>query len=166
MHRKDTGVLTGGTQMMKFQVTMVNPQQIAQKGLKGCKTTRQVTTFAQKHNVPWTWYKPTPNYRVMLVDWPGFRTAWKENATVGTKISTTGPIVKTGAWGTRTTPRPAMKARTNVVQKTTYAMSRSTPPKASFKTAIPKPAAKTIDNRVGKTSYRTNTIARRAKRAA
>jgi len=53
-----------------------NPQQITQKGLKGCKTTRQVTTFAQKHNVPWTWYKPTPNYRVMLVDWPGFRTAW------------------------------------------------------------------------------------------
>jgi hypothetical protein len=152
--------------MMKFQVTMVNPQQIAQKGLKGCKTTRQVTTFAQKHNVPFTWYKPTPNYRVMLVDWPGFRTAWKENAAFGTKFPTTGSIVKTGGWSTKTTPRPATKTRTNTVQKTTYATSRGTTPKVSVKTAYHKPATKTVYNRIGKTSYRTNTIARRIKRAA
>ncbi len=151
---------------MKFQVTMVNPQQIAQKGLKGCKTTRQVTTFAQKHNVPWTWYKPTPNYRVMLVDWPGFRTAWKENAPFGTKNPTTATNVKTGAWSTKTTPRQAMNTHTNTVRKPTYATSRSTMPKASFKTANPKPATKTVYNRIGKTSYRTNTIGRRIKRAA
>jgi hypothetical protein len=152
--------------MTKFQVTMVNPQQIAQKGLKGCKTTRQVTTFAQKHNVPWTWYKPTPNYRVMLVDWPGFRTAWKENATFGTKIPTTGTSVKTGTWSTKTTPRPAIKTRTAGIQKTTYATARGTAPKASFKTANPKSATKTFYSRAGKTSYRTNTISQRTKRAA
>jgi hypothetical protein len=151
---------------MKFQVTMVNPQQIAQKGLKGCKTTRQVTTFAQKHNVPWTWYKPTPNYRVMLVDWPGFRTAWKESATIGAKVTTTGSTVKTSAWSTKTTPRPTLKTRANTIQKITYATARNTAPKASVKTAYNKPATKTVDNRVGKTSYRTNTIARRVKRAA
>ena len=152
--------------MTKFQVTMVNPQQIAQKGLKGCKTTRQVTTFAQKHNVPWTWYKPTPNYRVMLVDWPGFRTAWKESATFGTKTPTTGTTVKTSAWSTKTTPRQAMKTRTTTARKTTYATTRSATPKASFKTANPKSATRTVYNRVGKTSYRTNAIGRRTKRAA
>jgi hypothetical protein len=152
--------------MTKFQVTMVNPQQITQKGLKGCKTTRQVTTFAQKHNVPWTWYKPTPNYRVMLVDWPGFRTAWKENATYGTKVQTTGTNVKNGAWNTKTTPRPAMKTRSNTVQKTTYATTRGTTPKASLRTSSTKTANKTVYSRVGKTTYRTNAIGRRTKRAA
>jgi hypothetical protein len=139
--------------MKSFQVTMVNPQQITQKGLKGCKTTRQVTTFAQKHNVPWTWYKPTPNYRVMLVDWPGFRNAWKENATFGTKNPTTGTTPKTNAWSTKTTSRPTAK-------------TRATTPKASFKTAYNKPGTKTAYNRVGNTSYRTNTSSRRTKRAA
>ena len=102
--------------MTKFQVTMVNPQQIAQKGLKGCKTTRQVTTFAQKHNVPWTWYKPTPNYRVMLVDWPGFRTAWKENATFGDQGPDHGDL-REGRAGPKTTAYP----------KNNYATTRDAP---------------------------------------
>ena len=152
--------------MTKFQVTMVNPQQITQKGLKGCTTTRQVTTFAQKHNVPWTWYKPTPNYRVMLVDWPGFRMAWKENAMLGTRNPTTGTTVKSNVWSTKTNPRQAVKTRVNTVQKTTYANMRYATPKISVKTAYHRPATKTVNNRVGKTSYRTNTIARRIKRAA
>lgn len=152
--------------MTKFQVTMVNPQQITQKGLKGCKTTRQVTTFAQKHNVPWTWYKPTPNYRVMLVDWPGFRTAWKESATYGTKVQTTGASTKNNAWTNKTTPRPAMKTRTNTVQKTTYATTRSATPKASLRTGNSKTTTKAAYNRVGKTSYRTTAVGRRTKRAA
>lgn len=133
--------------MKKFQVTMVNPQQITQKGLKGCKTTRQVTTFAQKHNVPWTWYKPTPNYRVMLVDWPGFRTAWKENTTLATKNPTTGNTTKTNAWTASTT-------------------TRRTTGKAAPKTAYHKPTTKPAFSSNVKTSYRTNALGRRTKRAA
>jgi hypothetical protein len=147
--------------MKKFQVTMVNPQQITQKGLKGCKTTRQVTTFAQKHNVPWTWYKPTPNYRVMLVDWPGFRTAWKESATFGTKNPTMTSTTKTNAWTAKSTPRSTMKTRVHSGQKSTYATMHSTTPKAAYRSAT-----KSTTNRVGKTTYRTNTVSRRTKRAA
>ena len=109
--------------MKKFQVTMVNPQQITQKGLKGCKTTRQVTTFAQKHNVPWTWYKPTPNYRVMLVDWPGFRTAWKESTTIGTKYQTT-PTTPKSTYKTNYR-KPATKTTYRGVAKTSYRTTMS-----------------------------------------
>jgi hypothetical protein len=133
--------------MKKFQVTMVNPQQITQKGLKGCKTTRQVTTFAQKHNVPWTWYKPTPNYRVMLVDWPGFRNAWKETATFETKHPTTGRATRTNTWSAKTTVRHTTR-------------------KPAARTVQPKPTTRTAFTRDMKTSCRTNPVGRRTSRAA
>jgi hypothetical protein len=64
--------------MKKQDVTMVNPQQIVNKGLKGCGNTRTVMAFAQKHGVPCVWYSPNRNQKVLLVDWPQFRTTWNQ----------------------------------------------------------------------------------------
>jgi len=64
--------------MMKNEVTMVYPKQIVQKGLKGCVSSRTVTSFAQKYGVPCVWWKPNKNQKVLLVDWPTFRQTWKE----------------------------------------------------------------------------------------
>ncbi len=64
--------------MYRQNYTMLNAGQIVRKGLKGCKTTRSVSSFAQKHNVPWVWYRPARNQKIMLVDWPQFRQTWRE----------------------------------------------------------------------------------------
>jgi hypothetical protein len=150
--------------MKKFQVTMVNPQQIVEKGLKGCKTPRQVTAFAQNHNVPWTWYKPTPNYRVMLVDWPGFRMAWRESATSVANSPTPRTAAKAQGWAAKATIRPAMKSRTGSSERITP--TRQATAKTTFKTVNRKPTARVAINSTGKASYRTNTQVRRTKRAA
>lgn len=78
--------------MNKYQVNMVHPRQIVAKNLKGCKSSRTVTTFAQKNGVPWVWWKPTATQKVMLVDWTEFRTAWKQ---AGTTNQTTANNYKT-----------------------------------------------------------------------
>jgi hypothetical protein len=64
--------------MKNYHVTMVNPQQIVLKGLKGCSSTRTVMSFAQKYGVPSVWWSPNRNQKVMLVDWPQFRTIWNQ----------------------------------------------------------------------------------------
>lgn len=74
--------------MKTNEVTMVHPRQIVSKGLKGCSSTRTVTTFAQKHKVPCVWWSPTRNQKVLLVDWPQFRSTWKDVR--NTKCTTTG----------------------------------------------------------------------------
>jgi hypothetical protein len=75
--------------MKMNQVTMVNPQQIVQKGLKGCSSTRTVTNFAQKYGIPSVWYSPTRTQRVLLVDWPTFRNTWKQYYGTTTNTTTT-----------------------------------------------------------------------------
>ena len=117
--------------MKKYQVNMVHPQQIVQKGLKGCKTSRSVTTFAQKNGVPWCWWKPTANQKVMLVDWTQFKTAWtKTGPTYGTtrtqtnKPATPKTATKTTSWKTRTNPTAYKAGATGkfarTTRKTTY----------------------------------------------
>ena len=64
--------------MNRQNYTMLNAGQIVRKGLKGCKTTRSVSCFAVKHNVPWVWYRPTRNQKIFMVDWPQFRQTWRE----------------------------------------------------------------------------------------
>ncbi len=88
--------------MKNTNITMVNPQQIVNKGLKGCKSTRTVTTFAQKFGVPCVWWRPTTNQKVLLVDWPQFRTIWNQHWNTKTSTQTTTTWKGTGTWGTGT----------------------------------------------------------------
>ena len=103
--------------MNKYMVNMIHPKMIVQKGLKGCNTTRTVTTFAQKNRIPWVWWKPSANQKIMLVDWNQFREVWKKggsefgtttdgNRTHGIKIYSTKSYgnkgYNRGTYGTRT----------------------------------------------------------------
>ncbi len=106
--------------MKKYQVNMVHPQQIVQKGLKGCRTTRTVTAFAQKTGVPYVWWKPTTNQKVMLVDWTQFRQAWTRYGENWTTRNFTYPQTGYRTWtkpqscaSTTRTPRRTATTRTN-----------------------------------------------------
>ncbi len=120
--------------MYKQNYTMLNAGQIVRKGLKGCKTTRSVSSFAQKHNVPWVWYRPVRNQKIMLVDWPQFRQAWRE-------IKFAAPATcqdKTRRKTQTAKPASQSKTRTCATKSRTY----GTPPrkqttvyKSNFRTA-------------------------------
>lgn len=89
----------------KYMVNMVHPQQIVQKGLKGCKTTRTVTTFAQKNHIPHVWWKPTASQKVMLVDWTQFRQVWSKFGNNPTLKNPTMKTPNTTNYGHQTTAR-------------------------------------------------------------
>jgi hypothetical protein len=118
--------------MKKYMVNMVHPQQIVQKGLKGCKSTRTVTTFAQKNGIPYCWWKPTANQKVMLVDWTQFRQVWSKCGTNPTTKNTTN-------YGHYTTAKN-YTSKTN--QKTTQYGNRTTA------------KARNINTRYGQTNTR------------
>jgi hypothetical protein len=124
--------------MNKNQVTMVNPQQIVQKGLRGCSTSRTVTTFAQKYGVPCVWWMPSRTQKILLVDWPTFRTTWNQywqaqktytTRGTGTRTSTTQRHTTYKGTGTRTIPtsthRTWGKSNRTYTGKTTYATTRT-----------------------------------------
>jgi hypothetical protein len=107
--------------MYKKSYTMVNARQIVEKGLQGCKTTRTVTSFAQKHNVPWVWYRPTRTQKVLLVDWPQFRQTWRE---VKTQKTPTQP--KAGRKSYTTTTSSQNRTRTYGQTPRSQAATRGT----------------------------------------
>lgn len=128
--------------MYRQNYTMLNAGQIVRKGLKGCKTTRSVSSFAQKHNVPWVWYRPARNQKIMLVDWPQFRQTWREMKVAEPTPCQYKPV-------RRTQPvKPASQSKTR-----TYAGTSRT-----YGTTRPKQA------NTYKTNYRT--APKRTRRAA
>jgi hypothetical protein len=113
-------------------VTMVHPRQIVSKGLKGCSSTRTVMTFAQKNNVPSVWWSPARGQKILLVDWPKFRTIW--NQAYNMKKPTTMVKTPTNYTGRNfsnnmTTPTPKGRATTKSTTPTFY--GKSTNPSTS-----------------------------------
>ncbi len=104
--------------MRNYNFTMVNPQQIVSKGLKGCSSTRTVVSFAQKYGVPCVWWAPTRNQKVLLVDWPQFKTSWNQYWSGKTM---TNPTWKStgGNWTTGTTRTTGMRATKPTTARTT-----------------------------------------------
>lgn len=96
--------------MKTNSVTMVHPRQIVSKGLKGCSSTRTVMNFAQKYNVPCVWWSPTRTQKVLLVDWPVFRTTWKQ--VCNTKTTTPSTFKNTTSSTGRTFPTYAKTTTT------------------------------------------------------
>jgi hypothetical protein len=133
--------------MNKNQVTMVNPQQIVQKGLRGCSTSRTVTTFAQKYGVPCVWWMPSRTQKILLVDWLSFRSTWNQH------------------WQEQKSyPTPRSTTRTGVTPRsTTYkgTQTRTTP--SSTKRTWGKPTTRTYS---GKTTYHTTRTTKRIRKAA
>lgn len=135
--------------MKNLDVTMVNPRQIVNKGLKGCSTARTVTAFAQKYGVPCVWWSPERNQKVLLVDWPQFRSTWNQvwyrQWNQPTAYRTGGPTGSTPptyrSTGTRTRTTPATRPRT----------TRGTTNRR---------------NTTSRTSYRSTTCSKRTRRAA
>ena len=134
-----------------YQVTMVHPRQIVSKRLKGCKDPRTVTNFAKKYGVPHVWWKPTPNYKVMLVDWPQFRTAWKQNNENWPKVTTT----RTSKTTYRSTYKPTYGTKqTRTYHNATWTNSRNPRTKTRSSSTTRNPRLRT--QRMT-TSYRTHT---------
>jgi hypothetical protein len=62
----------------QWTVKMVNPQQIAQKGYRGCGTTQAVKNFCTRYGVNCFWWTPpTGGKKVFMVDVNNFRNCWK-----------------------------------------------------------------------------------------
>jgi hypothetical protein len=131
--------------MKKFMVNMVHPQQIVQKGLKGCKTTRTVTSFAQKNGVPYVWWKPTANQKVMLVDWTQFRQVWTK---FGTNPTTKNNNTQT--YGSPTTRNYPTKTNQKAIQCGTRTTTKTRSPQTRYSRTNTR-----------KTNYGTTTTRRR-----
>lgn len=130
--------------MNKYMVNMVHPKIIVQKGLKGCNTTRTVTTFAQKNRIPWVWWKPTANQKIMLVDWTQFREVWKK----------AGP-----EYAGKTFPNRIQTHKTNSGRFDGY--GASTAPKYPTKIGTGRTRVNSYRSAGNKTNYRSNPYRRR-----
>jgi hypothetical protein len=143
--------------MKKNDVTMVNPQQIVNKGLKGCSSTRTVMTFAQKHGVPCVWWSPTRNQKVLLIDWPQFRTTWNQVWNMGTTSTgnwKSGGNYSTGyGYGSKSYKGTTTSYRTHTKSRT---YGKSTGRTSSYGKNTPK---------TSRTTYRTTTTKRSRKAA-
>jgi hypothetical protein len=157
--------------MKNYQVTMVNPQQIVSKGLKGCSSTRTVMSFAQKYRVPSVWWSPSRNQKVMLVDWPMFRTTWNQvwngTWTQPSNYRGTTNYTKTNYRGTNykgTTSKGTWSYKGN----TNYSGGNTNRGTTGSRT-IHKTTTRTSHNpstRRSTTNYRTGTYTKRTRRAA
>ncbi|MBU1699098.1 MAG: hypothetical protein KJ970_19840 [Candidatus Eisenbacteria bacterium] len=70
--------------MVRTNIKLIHPAQIAAWGYQGCKTVQGVVNFCQKNksSINCVWWK-ADNRKILMVDPQSFRQAWKE--TVGTQ---------------------------------------------------------------------------------
>ena len=150
--------------MKNYQVTMVNPQQIVSKGLKGCSSTRTVMSFAKKYGVPCVWWSPNRTQKVLLVDWPQFRTTW--NQVWSGQWSSPTNFRSFGYGSTFTTNyRPSTGNRTTSSSRSTAGHRTTTGTRTSTKTNTRRSYAPHRST-TRKTNYRTSTYTKRTRRAA
>ena len=112
--------------MKNSNVTMVNPQQIVNKGLKGCGNTRTVMAFAQKYGVPCVWWSPNRSQKILLVDWPQFRTTWSQVWSGQWTWPTTNRTTNHTGVGFTTNYRTTTKPRTTTTRTTANTKTRRT----------------------------------------